>query len=522
MKGIQTTLCVAAAAALSLGAASAADWPSYLGPDGNFSESSGVELLDDLGSARLAWISEERRIGHAKAASWYGRDDRMYGDLPPGGASSLIAARGLVIASYYVPSGEAWDAFIEALHKKGGRRLQKHKWLISADDVVLAVDAATGRTRWKHVFAGKGMNHGGGKRPRYGITPTAVGGRVFAAGSTGRLYAIELDSGKLVWEGGIGARREQLAKLKARNLSERRIQGASLLGGLLVADGVLLAPDGGGGLVGVHAGSGKVLWQLKAALSGFNMPCPVRIGGAEYVACVNRVGQLRLIRPASGEVLWTEELRCEHLTQPVASGDRLFVFVPPTRPLAGGRKSDVARSGVLAAYQLSESGPTRLWALGDRYVHELHLDGGPSRRVIARGGLVYYLNWANRPERARRMLIVRGKDGRALHESDIEHDQFYLWGNRLVLVADNQHESLRPAIYRACNPAPAAFGLLGSSWKPRVFAHGRIGTCGYEMPIYDAFADGFMFCRTGNGDILCYDLRKHAPAGGSTTVEAKR
>ena len=494
-----------------LGAASSprpaaqADWPSYLGPNGNFSESSRTGLLDDVSQARLVWMSEERRIGHAKAASWYGRDDRMYGDLPPGGAASLIVAGGLVIASYHVPSGEVWDTFVEELHQKGGREFQRHKWLIEADDVVLAVDAATGRTRWKQIFARKGMNHGGGKRPRSGMTPMAAGGRVFAVGTTGRLYALALDSGKVLWEGTIGPRHAELEKLKAKGLAERRIHAAHLLNGLLVADGVLVVPDGASGLGGVDLEGGKRLWQLNDALSGFNMPCPVRVKGKPYVACVNRSGKLRLVRPKTGEVLWTVELKCEHLTQPVATDDHLLIFEP--NPTYGGDKGrGVNRYGVLAAYRFDESGATRDWALPGKYIHELHLDGGPSRRVIPRDGLVYYLNWTSHPQRERRLLIIRESDGSVLADQRIEQDQFYVWGKGLVLVADNQHDSLRPAIYQAANPDPAKFGLLGKPWQPRAFVPGRIGTCGYEVPIYDPFVDGFMFCRTGNGDILCYDL----------------
>jgi hypothetical protein len=350
------------------------------------------------------------------------------------------------------------------------------------------------------------MNHGGGKRPRSGMTPVAAGGRVYAVGTTGRLYALALDSGKVLWEGSIGPRHAELEKLKARGLAERRIHPAHLLNGLLAADGVLVVPDGAWGLGGVDPDSGKLLWQLKDALSGFNMPCPVRLKGTPYVACVNRSGKLRLVRPKTGEVLWTVDLKCEHLTEPVATDDHLLVF--ESNPTYGGDKGrGVNRYGLLAAYCFEESGATRDWALPGKYIHELHLDGGPSRRVIPRDGLVCYLNWTSHPQRERRLLIIRESDGSVLADKRIEQDQFYVWGKGLVLVADNQHESLRPAIYQAANPDPARFGLLGKPWQPRAFVPGRIGTCGYELPIYDAFADGFVFCRTGNGDILCYDLR---------------
>lgn len=86
-------------------------------------------------------------------------------------------------------------------------------------------------------------------------------------------------------------------------------------------------------------------------------------------------------------------------------------------------------------------------------------------------------------------------------------DDFRLLGNRIVFIPDMHHEPGRGGAYFACTTDPADIRVLGNAFKPRAFAPGRLGVCGYELSILDAFADGFLFTRTGNGDVVCWDLR---------------
>jgi len=515
----------AALMALAAGAGIAAEggvvrgeWPSYLGPLGNFSENSGAKLLEDMTQARLLWESEEKGIGFGKAHTGAGKSGvgKDFLGLPPGGEASPIVAGGLVVMSYFAPRGQVWDAEVE---RRMGKAFERHVWLVAADDVVIGMDAATGKTRWKTVFEDKGINTGAGKRGGWAVTPCAAEGRVFALGTTGRLYALDLATGKPLWESDIGPVHKQLEAAKAKGLAERRLVHVSRpYGMLVVADGVLLAPDWNWGLLGVDPASGKTLWHLgqggrEMVLSGYNAPCPVRVGGKSRVACVNMKGDLRLIEPKTGRILWTVALKCEHLTQPVAGDEHLFVFEPnPTYSGEPGAKpGEVNRYGVLAAYRLDEDGAKRAWALPAEHVHELHLDGGPGRRVIPRDGLVYYLCWGKKgAERHRRLLIVREKDGAILKAQDVGADHFYLWGDRLITVSDLQHRprAANPEIWQMHTTDPADFRKLGAGWhvnNPQNRVH--IATGGYEVPVFEAFADGLMFCRVMGG-IRCYDLRR--------------
>ena len=149
--------------------------------------------------------------------------------------------------------------------------------------------------------------------------------------------------------------------------------------------------------------------------------------------------------------------------------------------------------------------------------HELKLDAGPACRVICRGGLVYYLARSTHADaKSYRLLIIREEDGTILKEQEVNAGQIYLWGDRLITVTDLQHRprAANPEIWQMYAADPADFRPLGGAWhvnNPSAPVH--VATGGYEVPVYEAFADGFMFSRVMGG-IRCYDLRQAPTAGG--------
>ncbi len=492
-------------------------WPNHMGPTLSFTDPGGAALIDKLSEVRVAWKSEEGGIGFGKAHSHAMQSGYLRGThLPPSGAASPILAGGLVVQAYYLPSGDVWS---EAAEKSLGAGFKDFKSfaLVSADDVVIAIDAATGKTRWKKVFAGKGVNRGAGKRGEWNVTPCAGDGMVFAMGSAGRIYCLELATGKLLWESHIGAVHEAIEKDRAAALKERRFVKAPgrPYGMLMVAGGVLLAPDWAGGLLGIDPASGRTLWhasERSGITSGFNSPAPVSVGGRPYVACVNRTGDLRLIDHRTGKVLWTHALGSMHLTQPVFGKELLLVMAPNTErvdPKQKDPKQSPPNFGVLAAYRLSEAGATRVWQLdGAKYPVECKLDGGPSRKIATRrDGVIYHAAWWGHQSK---LAIVRESDGKVLSGLD-DCGHFwcvYLWGDRFFFLTDIQHG--KHSVWQVYDLNAAVPTKLDEAAFP---GYGTHRVCGYEVPLYSIFADGFMFCREIRADrswggIVCYDLRK--------------
>ena len=503
------------------------DWPSYLGPNGNFTESSGAALLDDLNDARLVWISQEKRMGYGKQPEGgYPKLYPQFGDLPPGGAATPILADGLLLHAHFIPSGDVWAKDIAAL--LGEKEFVKQRWLVAADDAMIAVDGRTGRTVWKQIFPGKGLNVPNIKYGGYGLTPAADGGRVFMVGTTGRVYALEVASGKLLWETTVGPRHEALEKLKAECLAEWRLSEGrgserrlDMLGGLLVVDGVLVAPDLEKGLVGIDTRDGRTLWHQAGPLtSGYNLPCPVEANGSKRILTVNAIGEMRLIDPRSGKIFWMHPLKSQHLTQPVASGDHVLVFDahPSYRspdPKAAEQEQalgDIKRYGLLAAYRVDEGGARRAWRLPDDYVQMLHMDAGPARRVIPRDGVIYYVATWRGERKQSRLVVVRDADGKILSDQETAYPHLSVWGDRLVMPNDIQHRPApwRPEIWQLFTLDAAGPRPLGQPWKVNTQERSiHLGDGGYEVPVLEVFADGLMYCRVMGG-FRCYDLR----AGG--------
>jgi outer membrane protein assembly factor BamB len=492
------------------------DWPSYLGADGAFSETSGVRLVNDMCKVRLLWESEEKGIGFGKSGSQAYKVGFAPGTgLAYGGEASPVVAGGMVLQFYTTPCGEkSWSDGPANMGEKFKEFANFYK--ISADETVVAIDAATGKTRWKRTFADKGLNMVPAKRGGFATTPCAAGNRLFCMGTTGRLYALDLATGNVAWESNIGPVHDAMEEFKAeslKTLARTNPPCGRPYGMLAVADSVLLVPDWSGGLVGVEAAAGKRLWQTANMLSGFNGP----VVTGDRIACVNASGELRLLNARTGAALWTQPLGSLHLTQPVFGEECLLVF--EAHPKFGNK------CGSLAAYRLSEKGATRVWSLPAEYFQHLGLDAGPARKIVARQGVVYASllkaeGAGNDPNDATpQLVIVREKDGQILGAHEVDGWNPYLWGDRLITVTDIQHRprGVRPEVWQMYNADPANFRALGDGWRVDGPPPAHNGTCGYELPILEVFADGVFFCRVWGG-IRAYDLRALTPEDGSLTA----
>jgi outer membrane protein assembly factor BamB len=298
-------------------------WPQANGPFGNFNPRRyGVNLVDDFSQAKAVWTSEESDLGYAKTSVSGFVGNRAKWPGHPGSANGLIAAEGKIFASSFRPAGDAWAEKHPAAAQMSKFSPEEQKNLrralsIDADDFVVAIDMATGKTVWKAVEERKGLFRGMGKRGGWGVTPAYHAGRIFSLGTTGRLYCYDAGTGRKVWETDLGKTHQAWEAEKKKNLDEKSLPSGGQQVSLVVADGVLIVPlfDPGTdiSLRGVEVQTGKTLWDVPAATAHTATPAPWRHGGREYVLAAthgggdHRQGKLRLIDPKDGKVLWTVE-----------------------------------------------------------------------------------------------------------------------------------------------------------------------------------------------------------------------
>jgi len=283
--------------------ASGHDWPAWSGPGLNFHASPGEnQLVSHLDEARLIWRSEPTPPARSQDARYGFTDLRK----PTGGTASPIVADGIVFMTWFVPSGEVADQWtLESIRNNAAARIKKegreptaeeltkavqsvrHHWRITADDVVLAIDAATGKTLWKRVFEDAGINWPMTKTRSWNRTPCAANGMVFVQGSLPRIYALDAKTGRNVWNAELPAyatmKAAKEASLKSGNRNGKELRG-SAVAGLVVVGKTLVCPDWRSGLVGLSLADGRQLWHLSGYTIGSNAtPSRWTHRGKQYV-----------------------------------------------------------------------------------------------------------------------------------------------------------------------------------------------------------------------------------------------
>lgn len=177
-------------------------------------------------------------------------------------------------------------------------------------DMVICLDAATGKELWRKQFPGSFTRMFGGEGSSCACgTPAVSNGKCYAAGSAG-LYCLDVRDGTEAWK----------IITKYSNSSVLVLDGAVY---------VMADPSDkpttslGGSLCAYDAASGKVLWkQTKVHSSWGSSVTSWANAGKTYLIC-NGDGAVCCIEPATGEIVWSAHSG-GHST-PAVSGDIVVV-----------------------------------------------------------------------------------------------------------------------------------------------------------------------------------------------------
>lgn len=459
------------------------DWPAWLGPYGTCAATpSGNTLVEELGDARLVWTSEEIPRGRAPDAS-DGCDTRV-----SGGQSSPIVYDGKVYLYYYVPGGSEYD---REMRERCG---EMDKWLIDADDVVLCVDAVTGKTKWKRVYEEKGINYNRFNKGMPALTPVAAEGKLYAVGTGGRVYCMDAETGEPIWETTLGKRFRDQEVLRARMHASDTLCSFNrdmLAPAGFVVEGVLVANDHAkwkttncgtdysrqNGVIALDAETGDSLWALPeggraARFVTGDEEYVVTTGGLTYDG-TRWVQSAHCVEPRSGEIVWTVDCG-----GPAVIGEGYLI---------GARDY---YEGRFTCYRINGTEVQKAWekdaGLAENVVPAIYR--GHLFARLAGGQMVCY-DLATGEQRgethfsAGSMGFIIAADGRLLSDSDQSHG-----GGRI----------------RMYNADPDSFVTMGSMWHTDAAG-------GYDIAIMPAIVDGRLFIRQQSA-LACYDLRAHPSA----------
>jgi outer membrane protein assembly factor BamB len=452
-----------------------ADWPCWSGPfTGMAAAPCGLALVEDLNrDARLVWRSEEIMPGGNGNASNYNRfllQDRSMG----GGASAIVAA-GKVFVQYMQPCGTEYypmEALEAEARKAGVTELSpwvKEKYLKQADDIIVAMDASTGKTLWKTVFAAKGAYQWGHKGGPVNNTPCAGDGRVFFMGSAGRVYGLDAAAGKPLWEvAGIGPPTPP---------------GRGNPNAPIYADGVAVFGDHGHTLYGFEAASGKELWKLPGKNHPMQVPCLWVHNGRSYVISLTQpdaqgASSVACIEPPTGRILWEFSLGA-------ACGKNLSVHRDTLLGFAG-----LGTPGAQClAFRMAPEKPQKIWSAPCPYAAA---DVGPAvnDKYVVVGGR----------EESHMLDLATGTELAAHKGAGLINEGFALVAeDRVFLSHDGSHGHCEMTVLGG---APETFKPLceWSQLHPQTTAY-------HHKPMMWPVVEGRMFMRGYDG-VYCFDLRK--------------
>lgn len=222
-------------------------WPQWGGPDRNFTSPS-----------------------RGLATSWPAQGPRRLWSRALGQGHSSISSDGARLYTIYRPLSGRTD-----------------------EEVVIALDAETGKTVWEHWFPSPMDGVGFGPYIGPHTTPLVTADRVFAAGSRKQLFALDKATGKVIWS-------RHLIKEYGAPEGDRGYASSPLLYGEL-----LIVSVGGPGqaLAAFNAATGALVWRSGHYLPSPASPILIDLDGQKQVVYLagNMVAGFD---PATGRVLW--------------------------------------------------------------------------------------------------------------------------------------------------------------------------------------------------------------------------
>lgn len=495
------------------------DWPHYYGDGFRLAgPKSKPKLIDDLAQARPVWKSE------AYISTAYGSaPDNRYPDRAGrsgngGGSASPVVVDGRVYQFFYFPRGPVGqskaylenfigrpftgesDLLAKARELFPQRSYQQDAVLnhfrTEADEVLVCMDAATGQTLWKATFPQRGNNYQTHKHRGHFPVALVAGGVVYQPGTTGRLYAVDAATGRLLWE--YPDARPQSHVTKDGGVDCHAPSP-------LLIDGVVVFAASGR-VQGVDAKTGAKKWETP--LWHRTSLLPWTGGDRSLVIASDRDHERKqnfavALDPADGTVAWRQPV--DYLIDfafPLLAGDLLIGYSLNVENVKPGENDGLA---ILHAYKISADGLKLAWTTKPLApiidTIGMAIDGEHIFVSAAREAICLKLATGETVAKVENVGGARTQTA-------------FLTGGRLFIQPEGRHGSQS---FLMLNANPQDFRAFPSSQADASNSH-QVGTeyqwrpphtwtTAYaNQPIIYPLVDGRLFVR-GLDAIYCYDLR---------------
>ena len=307
---------MAAILAAAAGFAGAQTWTQYGGPGRDFKVPGPVSW--PAGGPRAAW---SRALGEGYSA---------------------IVSDGTALFTMYRPVKGILATVMERVWSPA-----------TSPEVVIALDAATGRTLWEHAYDAPilpRMQVEYGEGPH--STPLVAGEAVFAIGSTGRMHALERRTGRVLWS------QDLWGALKGR------VQGRGYACSPVAYGSTVIVSLGGPGqaLIAFDQRTGAIAWKAGDFDPSPSSPRIIRVGDKDQLVFFHAAG-IAGFDPATGATLWNHPHTTEYglnISMPAWGDDGIMVV---SSAYSGGSR------GLRLAPVAGRTTATELWASNRLRVH---------------------------------------------------------------------------------------------------------------------------------------------------------
>jgi outer membrane protein assembly factor BamB len=321
-----------------------------------------------------------------------------------------------------------------------GRLLIYHR--AGNEDLLESLDPATGKMQWTHRAPTAyrddfGFNEG----PR--ATPTADDGRVYLFSAESVLRAVDLATGKQLWEVSFRSRKEYFGAASSP----------------VVEDDILLV--NAGGLFALDKRTGKQVWTAVPDEAGYSSPVVATIGGERHALFFTRTGLVD-VEPKTGRVRFQMRWR-----------SRQAASVNAALPLAIGNLVFLSASYNTGATLLEVQGDryTQLWEgddqLSNHYATSVHHEG-------------FLYGFHGRQEMGQELRAVELRTGKVQWSIPVKAGTVALLKDQLLVVTESGEAWLGPASPKGFKPAKRQ-QLLPAVVRP-----------------YPAIASGVLYLRNEN------------------------
>jgi outer membrane protein assembly factor BamB len=315
-------------------------------------------------------------------------------------------------------------------------------------DVITALDAATGKTRWEYEYENPFTNAFSEKvGPGPYAMPQVIGDRLVTASGTGKIHSLDKKTGRRIWSHDL-----------YDEFGGSQLQFGYSCHGLPYKDTLIYLSGGNGtGAIAFRQSDGTVVWKGLQFTNSHSSPLLIQVDGQQQVVAL-AANTVFGFSPDSGTLLWTHEHKTPYglaVSTPVwAPGNLLFVASAYS---TGARVLQLSQSG-------GKTTVKELW-----YEPRLQLHFGTA---IQRDGYVYLSSGYDGPVF---MTAVELKTGKVQWRDRQFAKAQLVYADGKIILADQD------GTLALCRVSPQKFEVLSKAsvlesiaWTPPTLAGTRL------------------------------------------------